>query len=72
MSSSTTIVQCSNCKKQKRLLITIRSHANRATDKYACCVDCAVNYIKTNQLKNYDLICDIPKIVDEIIDKLNE
>ena len=72
MSSSTTIVQCSNCSKQKRLLITIRSHTNRATDKFACSVECAVNYIKSKQLKNYDLLCDNSKIIDEIIDKINE
>lgn len=71
---SITIIECDMCGFHRKLLITIRPYTARSTDKHFCSLECVKEFCKMSKnekiMKRFDVICDDPNVVDELMKSL--
>lgn len=69
----TEIIQCENpeCGKHCISVLGIQSKAQKSKPHYFCSVDCAVDYVRVNNVKKYDILTENKDLITKFLDILN-
>ena len=70
----TEIIQCENpeCEKHCIALLGIQSKAQKSKPHYFCSIECAVDYVKLNNVKKYDILTNSKDLITKFLNTLND